>query len=81
MTKKSVHPYAIAERDVEGKGRGVFALKNFKRGEMIEICPALVIPAKQSAHVLKSKLDHYAFDWDNDDIALILGYGMIYNHS
>ena len=81
MTKKSAVPFSIVVRDVKGKGRGVFALKTFKRGEMIEICPALIIPAKQSANVLKSKLEHYAFDWDKDDIALILGYGMIYNHS
>jgi SET domain-containing protein len=78
---KNTPPYHIVVRDVKGKGRGVFALKNFKRGELIEICPALIIPAKQSANVMKSKLEHYAFDWDKDDIALILGYGMIYNHS
>lgn len=81
MPYKTLPPYAIAVRDVKGKGRGVFALRDFKRGELIERCPALIIPKRQADHVLKSKLEHYAFDWDNDDIALILGYGMIYNHS
>jgi len=82
MTKKSIHPYAIVVRDVRGKGRGVFALKNFKRGELIERCPVLIIPPRQSQDILKTKLDHYAFDWDKDEeLALILGYGMIYNHS
>ncbi len=81
MSIKNTPPYAIAVRDVKRKGRGVFALKNFKRGELIEICPALIIPKRQADNVMKSKLEHYAFDWDKDDIALILGYGMIYNHS
>jgi len=82
MTDKSIHPYAIAVRDVRGKGRGVFALKNFKRGELIERCPVLIIPGRHSQYILKTKLDHYAFDWDKEDeLALILGYGMIYNHS
>lgn len=80
MPKSSV-PFAIAVHDVKGKGRGVFATKDFKKGELIERCPVLIIPAKHSQHVLATKLDHYAFDWENDDLALVLGYGMIYNHS
>lgn len=75
-------PHDIAVRDVKGKGRGVFALRNFKKGELIERCPVLVIPERHSEYILNTKLDHYAFDWDEDeDLALILGYGMIYNHS
>ena len=82
MSHRTLPPYAITVRDVKGKGRGVFALRNFKRGELIERCPVLVIPGRHSQYILKTKLDHYAFDWDNeDDLALILGYGMIYNHS
>ena len=81
MPNKHKPPYAVEVRDVKRKGRGVFATKKFKRGELIELCPALVIPKRQADNVLKSKLEHYAFDWDKDDIALILGYGMIYNHS
>lgn len=79
---KTTVPYAIAVKDVKGKGRGVFALRDFKKGEMIEICPVLVIPGRHSELILSTKLDHYAFDWDgDDDLALLLGYGMIYNHS
>ncbi len=82
MTDKSTHPYQIAVRDVKGKGRGVFALRKFKRGELIERCPVLIIPGRHSQYILKTKLDHYAFDWDKEDeLALILGYGMIYNHN
>jgi SET domain-containing protein len=80
--QKKISPYAITVKDVKGKGRGVFALRKFKRGDLIERCPVLVIPGRHSQYILKTKLDHYAFDWDNDDnLALILGYGMIYNHS
>ncbi len=78
---KQVTPFAITVHDVKGKGRGVFALRDFKKGELIERCPVLVIPGRHSQDILKTKLDHYAFDWDNDDLALVLGYGMIYNHS
>lgn len=82
MSNRSLPPYAIAVRDVKGKGRGVFALRDFTRGELIERCPVLIIPGRHSQYILKTKLDHYAFDWDReDDLALILGYGMIYNHS
>lgn len=81
MTDKTTHPYAIVVRDVKGKGRGVFALKKFKRGDVIERCPVLVISTRHAERVLTSKLGHYAFDWDKDDISLLLGYGMIYNHS
>ena len=81
MPKKNTYPYAIQVRNVKRKGRGVFATRAFKRGELIERCPVLVIPANQTDNVLESNLEHYAFDWDKDDISLLLGYGMIYNHS
>ena len=81
MPKKNT-PFPITVRDVKGKGRGVFALRDFKKGELIERCPVLVIPGRHSQYILKTKLDHYAFDWEgDDDLALLLGYGMIYNHS
>jgi SET domain-containing protein len=81
MAHKPHSPFAIRVEDVRKKGRGVFATKKFKRGDLIERCPVLVIPRRQSDALLSTKMEHYAFDWDNGDLALILGYGMIYNHS
>ncbi len=79
----------------KGKGRGVFAKTHIKKGEIIECCP--VIPLDLTAEQLKlveqTDLQYYVFDWrdpkklalikaeDQDLSAIILGYGMLYNHS
>ena len=64
------------------KGRGVFALKNFKKGELIEECPAVPLTIKERALLKKTVLEHYVYPWKGDkDGAIVLGYSMIYNHS
>lgn len=64
-------------------GRGVFAAMDIEPGEIIEICPALVLPIAQQELIDKTDLYNYYFMWSDDEtsIALILGYGSIYNHS
>jgi uncharacterized protein len=64
------------------KGLGVFALKDFKEGEIIESCPALTFDSKGRKILEKTLLSHYIYPWRSTrGAALVFGYGSIYNHS
>lgn len=65
------------------KGRGVYCLEDILKDSLIEICPVLVIPAKEVDIIHHTELHDYYFIWgDHDDQAAIaLGYGSLYNHS
>jgi SET domain-containing protein len=62
-------------------GRGVFATKKIRKGETIEVCPAIVVPKKKINHIKNTPLADYYFIWDNGDPAIVLGNGSLYNHS
>src|SRR5215831_3625741 len=68
---------------VEGHGRGMFAARNFLKGELIERAPIIPINEKQWPNAAKTILSDYAFDWGEKDehAAIALGYISIYNHS
>jgi len=66
-------------RNVRGKGRGVFALVAFCRGQIIEDCPILEFPNEQATY--DSVIHHYTFAWTSRRSALALGYGSLLNHS
>jgi hypothetical protein len=61
-------------------GRGIFALRNIKKGELIEEAHVIVIPISEWKLIRKSILSNYVFHW-GEDKALALGYGSLYNHS
>ena len=64
------------------KGRGVFALRNFKEGEIIESAPIINVSAKERKLVEKTIFNFYIYPWKSvRSGALALGYGSIYNHS
>jgi SET domain-containing protein len=64
-------------------GRGVFADRQFRAGELVESCEVLRIPAAQLEAVQQTVLSHYLFSCDDGsrDVAIALGYGSLYNHS
>lgn len=64
-----------------GKGRGVFAAKDFKKGEIIECTPLILIPPEQVRFVKHTILSHYIFALGARQCAIVLGYGSLYNHS
>ena len=68
---------------VPGKGRGMFAAKDFKKDEIIEVCPVYIIPEKDFELFEKTQFTNYLFAWGEDDegYCVCLGYGSIYNHS
>ena len=64
------------------KGRGVFALKNFKVGELIESCPVINITPTERKHLEKTIMNYYVYPWRSTRSgSVVLGYGSIYNHS
>jgi SET domain-containing protein len=76
------HSDSIAVKRIKGKGRGVFALRRIRKGEVIERVPMLVMTAKEFEEELSgSSLANYCFAWGRNQVALALGYGSIYNHS
>jgi hypothetical protein len=59
-------------------GRGVFAARRFVTGEEVEVCPTVEVP---DAAVVGG-LGDYVFGSGHDGSALLLlGFGMLYNHS
>ena len=64
------------------KGRGVFALKNFKTGEIVENCPVINITPKERKALEKTIFAYYIYPWRSTRSgSLVLGYGSLYNHS
>lgn len=71
----------IEVRESPIHGRGVFATKKIKKGEIIEVCPVVVVDKKQVPFLEKTELGNYYFDWEKGKAAIALGFGSIYNHS
>lgn len=75
-------PYQVAvNKSHVANGNGVFALREFKKNEVIEICPAIFIPIEEFEVLKKTKMYFYYFEYTNKEFAVVLGYGSIYNHS
>jgi uncharacterized protein len=73
---------AIEVKRIKGKGRGVFARRLIRKGEVIEQVPVLVLPTAEIRDGSDwTTLGGYCFVWDRDNVALALGYGSLYNHS
>lgn len=71
----------IAQSGLPGAGRGVFATAAIKVDEVIESCPILIFDKKDDAHITKTLLMNYIFDYTGRSSMLALGYGSIYNHN
>ncbi len=66
--------------------RGVFAKKRIAKGEVIEVCPILLVPYKsqkrrKACAPTDSLLDNYYFEWSKNYWCFPQGYGILYNHS
>jgi uncharacterized protein len=73
----------LCVRRVRGMGRGVFAGRPFRKGEVIEVCPVVPLTRAEERKCRGTVLDRYFFAWDQPGyvVALVLGYGMVYNTS
>src|SRR4051794_30519714 len=63
------------------KGRGVFARKNLKKGELVESSPYIEIPARDYAVLNKTIVTFYWYEVKGRKCAIGLGYTSLYNHS
>jgi SET domain-containing protein len=66
---------------IANKGRGVVAARRIAKGELIETAPVVVVARADRAHVERTVLDHYVYDWSHDALAVALGAGSLFNHS
>lgn len=64
-------------------GRGVFSTKDYVRNEVIEECPVIIISPRERIKIDGTSLYNYYYSWgkNNDQAAIALGYGSLYNHS
>lgn len=67
----------------EAKGRGVFAARSYRKGEIIERCCIIELDRKEHYRFAGSILERYVFLWDKrkKSLALAFGFGSLYNHS
>jgi SET domain-containing protein len=61
--------------------RGVFATRDIAKGQLIHEAPVIPYPNEQHEHIEKTLLADYAFEYGANHTALLLGYGMLFNHS
>ncbi len=61
--------------------RGVFATRDIAKGELIHEAPVLPYPNREHVHIEKTLLADYAFEYGINHSAILLGYGMLFNHS
>lgn len=68
-------------KDSKGKGRGVFATRRFRAGEILECAPALLVPKSDVDALAATFLGHYLFTTDNKkNLVLGLGITSMLNH-
>ena len=83
-TSLKSNPYtdkiSIKQSLIPNSGRGVFAEKDFKKGEVIEVCP-LITDYKKNFE--KSKIKDYTFrsKFKPDQEVIVFGMCSMYNHS
>ncbi len=67
----------------ENRGRGVFTSVTIETGDMIEICPLIIIPPNEVKSIHKTILHDYYFLWTEPaySACIALGFGSLYNHN
>ncbi|MCW1927937.1 SET domain-containing protein [Bhargavaea beijingensis] len=61
--------------------RGVFATCDIRKGALIHQAPVIAYPNDQHEHIEQTLLADYAFEYGLNHTAILLGYGMLFNHS
>lgn len=61
--------------------RGVFAKQDIVKGTLIHQAPVISYPNREHEHIEKTILADYAFEYGKNHTAILLGYGMLFNHS
>ncbi|KYC97017.1 SET domain-containing protein [Heyndrickxia sporothermodurans] len=61
--------------------RGVFATCDIKKGVLLHEAPVISYPNDQHQYIEQTLLADYAFEYGINHSAILLGYGMLFNHS
>jgi SET domain-containing protein len=83
-SEENIRPPRIVVGKTAGRGRGVFAARDFLPGEVIEVCPVIVSAgAGDEGRIDRTNFFNYYFGWGEGEraCAIALGYGSLYNHS
>jgi len=77
-------PEVYLHQTDNGKGRGAFAARAFRAGDVVEICPVIVLTRPYRS--LPRALQTVVFDWGAltrraRGSAVALGHGSLYNHA
>jgi len=62
-------------------GRGLYASRNIKRGDIVEMSPVLVVDKYDAGKINDTLVNVYVFEWNKESSALAFGYGSLFNHS
>ena len=74
-------PVGLRVIESKGRDRGVAATRAFRRGEVIERAPVIVVARSLLQPLRGSVLDDYWFWWDEEHNACALGWAALYNHA
>ena len=86
MNRIDAPPVYLADTST-GRGRGVFAGRDFRAGEVVEIAPVIVLESADMLLLRQTLLRTYDFDWQvlaqtgSPTTAIAAGYGGMYNHA
>jgi hypothetical protein len=72
-------PDASIKYSYQIKSNGVFANNRISKGDIIEVCPAILEKTKNVQNT--DKLTDYHFQYGKDNSLIALGYCSMYNHS
>lgn len=61
--------------------RGVFATVDIQKGDIIHRAPVIPYPNEEHVHIEQTLLADYTFEYGANHSAILLGYGMLFNHS
>ncbi|MDO8503877.1 MAG: SET domain-containing protein [bacterium] len=73
----------ISQSTIADAGRGVYAKRDIKKGEIIERCPVIEVPKHDTSNLRESILVTYFFYFgkNKERSVVALGFGSIYNHT
>lgn len=65
------------------KGRSIYTAGDIAAGSTIEVCPLILVPEQEVKVIHNTVLHDYYFTWGTaqNQAAILLGYGSLYNHS
>jgi uncharacterized protein len=61
--------------------RGVFATQDIPKGQLFHEAPVVPYPNEQHEYFEKTILADYVYEYGINHTAIVLGYGMLFNHS